>query len=125
MTNLCIWATINSVKLSAQIAELANSYNGPIFHPHCTILGRTNASLKALKTIVKKISDSLTTKYVTPKRIAYSDNIWRSLYIEINEKEIFTTYYNLANMLISREPHKDYLPHISLMYIPLSIEKKN
>jgi hypothetical protein len=61
---------------------------------------------------------------VHPIKVEYTDNIWRALYIELEEKQILTKWHKDICDLLSINYSKDFLPHISLMYNTVSLKEK-
>lgn len=120
----CIWLTFDSPNLMQIIKELAHKYNGPIFQPHCTIIGKTDISLGRMKSAIIDLISNYKPIETHPKKIDYSDNLWRSLYIELQEKQILTKWHAHICNLLSINYDKNYLPHISLMYNSLSLREK-
>ena len=120
----CIWLTFDSSDLSENIFKLAQKYNGPVFQPHCTLLGKTDVPLPRIKSAVIDLMSNYKPIDVHPVRISYSDNLWRSLYIELYEKKTLTKLHKVISDLLSINYYKSFLPHISLMYNTISIREK-
>lgn len=120
----CIWLTFDSSDLAEIIYELAKKYNGPVFQPHCTLLGRTDMALHRIKSAAINLMSVYKPIEVHPKIISYTNNIWRAMYIELQEKQIFTNWHeNICNSL-AINCKKDIFPHISLMYHTISLREK-
>jgi len=120
----CVWLTFDSADLSEIILNLARDYNGPIFQPHCTLIGKTDVSLPRLKLAIIDLNSNFDLSKVHPKEINYSENYWRSLYIELDEKIVLTKWHEYICHSFSIDNDKEYLPHISLMYNSISREEK-
>ena len=120
----CIWLTFDSAVLSEIILKLARKYNGPIFQPHCTLIGKTDVSLPRLKSAIIDLDRNFDLRKVRTKKISFSDNYWRSFYIELDEKMVLTKWHGYICDLLSINRDKDYLPHISFMYNSISREEK-
>ena len=120
----CIWLTFDSSNLSEIIIKLAQKYDGPVFQPHCTLVGKTDVSLLRMKSAIINLMSNYTPIEVHPGKIDYTDNIWRALYIELEEKQILTKWHENVCDLLSINYRKDFLPHISLMYNTVSLKEK-
>ena len=120
----CIWLTFDSSNLSEIIIKLAQKYDGPVFQPHCTLVGKTDVSLIRMKSAIINLMSNYTPIEVHPGKIDYTDNIWRALYIELEEKQILTKWHEHVCDLLSINYRKDFLPHISLMYNSVSLKEK-
>jgi len=122
----CVWLTFNSANLSEIILKLARKYNGPVFQPHCTLLGCTNISLSKIKSALINIDINCDLSEIHPEKISFENKLYRALYIELIEKQILTMRHKDICDLISTKYDENYLPHISLMYNTISFrEKKN
>ena len=120
----CIWLTFNSSDLSEIIMKLALKYNSPVFQPHCTIIGKTDVSLPRIKSAVIDLMSNYKPIDVHPVKISYTDNIWRTLYIELDENKSLNKWHDHICNLLAINCDKEYLPHISLIYNSISLEEK-
>lgn len=120
----CIWLTFDSSDLSEIISKLARKYNGPVFQPHCTLIDKTDISLPRMKSAIINLMNHFNPIEVHPRKIGYTDNVWRALYIELKEKPILTKWHEHICDLLSINSDNDYLPHISLMYNTVSEKEK-
>ena len=120
----CIWLTFDSSNLSKIIIKLAQKYDGPVFQPHCTLICKTDVSLSKIKSTIINLNCDFDLSKIHTKKIVYSDNLWRTLFIEIIEKQLLTGWHNNLCDLLSINPDKDFLPHISLMYNSISVKEK-
>lgn len=120
----CIWLIFDSSDLSEIISKLARKYSGPVFQPHCTIIGKTDISLPSMKSAIINLMNNFEPIEVHPGKIGYTDNIWRTLYIELREKQMLAKWHEYICDLLSISYDKDYLPHISLMYNTVSEKEK-
>ena len=102
----CIWLTFDSSDLSESIFKLAQKYNSPVFQPHCTLIGKTDVPLPRIKSAVNDLMSNYKPIDVHPVRISYSDNLWRSLYIEIYEKKVLTKWHKDISDLLSINYYK-------------------
>lgn len=120
----CIWLTFDVSDLTEIITKLARKYNSPVFLPHCTLVGKTDVSLPKLKSAIINLISKYKPIDVHPEKFGYTDNLWRTLYIELKEKQILTKWHEHICNLLSINYDKDYLPHISLMYNFVSLGEK-
>ncbi|MBU0529380.1 hypothetical protein KKF86_06445, partial [bacterium] len=96
----------------------------PAFQPHCTLLGKTDVSLPRLKSAIINLMNNYKPIEIHPVDFGYSDYLWRTLYIELKEKQILTNWHEHICDLLSINYSKDFLPHISLMYDTVSLREK-
>ena len=120
----CIWLTFDSSDLSESIFKLAQKYNSPVFQPHCTLIGKTDVPLPRIKSAVIDLMSNYKPINVHPVKISFTDNLWRSLYIELYEKKVLTKWHEHICNSLSINYDNDYLPHISLMYNTISVREK-
>ena len=120
----CIWLTFDSTDLPEIILELAQKYNSSVFKPHCTLLGKTDVPLPRLKSAIIDLMNDYKPIEVHPKKIDYTDNIWRALYIELKDKQTLTKWHEHICNSLSINYDNDYLPHISLMYNSVQLREK-
>lgn len=120
----CIWLTFDVSDLTEIITKLARKYNSPVFLPHCTLVGKTDVSLPKLKSAIINLISKYKPIDVHPEKFGYTDNLWRTLYIELKEKPILTKWHEHICDLLSINSDNDYLPHISLMYNTVSEKEK-
>ena len=120
----CIWITFDSPNLTEIIKKLAQKYNSPVFKPHCTLIGKTNIALSKMESAVVNLMNDNILLSVHPERIGSTVNMWRALYIELEEKLILTKWHKHVCDLLSINHETNYLPHISLMYNSISLREK-
>jgi 2'-5' RNA ligase len=113
-----IWLTFsqNDKKyLRKIITNIAKKYHAPEFEPHITIYGLIDIEINLIKKILKKIARNNKSFITTKTKILQSNNLWKTIYIELeNQKEFTKIYQNL----------KEFNPHISLVYKILSSTEK-
>ena len=96
----CIWLKFDSANLSEIILNLARKYNGPVFQPHCTLIGKTDVSLPRLKLAIVNLISNYKPIEVHPRKINYTDSLWRALYIELDEKKVLSKWHDhICNLL--------------------------
>ncbi len=120
----CIWLTIKSPDLSKIIFSLSQKYGVPIFQPHCTLLGRTEISIVELKSAIVNLVTNHKFPILHPTEICSSNDYWRALYIELNEKQLITSWHKYICSLLAIKEDDHFLPHISLMYNHLPMAEK-
>lgn len=120
----CIWLTFDSPDLMEIIIKLAQKYDGPVFLPHCTLVGKIDSSLQRMESAIINLMSNYKSITVHPLDLAYSDYLWRSLYFELKEKQILTYWHGYLCDLLSIHEDTKYLPHISLMYNDLPLSEK-
>ena len=112
----CIWLTFDSALLESIIHDLSETYNTPIFQPHCTIIGRTNISLVQLKAAIIGVVNGEDIQNIRVGGVGYRDEFFMSYYLEIKEKQTLTKLHQNFAYILELEEDTDYFPHISLMY---------
>ncbi len=120
----CIWLTFNYSDLSEIIFRLAQKYNSPVFQPHCTLIGKTDAPLPIMKSALINLLSKHKLFEVHPAKICYSDYLYQALYIELKENQILTKWHKHICNLLTINRDIDYFPHISLMYNSVSLREK-
>ncbi len=120
----CIWLTIDAPDLAEIIIRLSQKYGGPIFNPHCTLVGSTDLPIVKLKSAIINLVVNHQLSELHPLTISYSDNLWRALFIELKEKQKLTDWHKYICGLLAIKEATEYFPHISLMYNNLSISEK-
>jgi hypothetical protein len=111
----CIWLTFNSRELENLIVELSNKFDSPIFQPHCTLLGKTSISPIKLKSAILSLT-KFDIKMITFSKVGYSQDYWRSYYLEIAEKKIVKKMHETIIDNLDLNVDINFFPHISLMY---------
>jgi 2'-5' RNA ligase len=122
-----IWLTFsqNDKKyLRKIIRDTSKRYDSPVFEPHITIYGLIDIEINLIKKIIKKISAN-NKSFITKKiKILQSNNLWKTIYIELeNQKEFTKIYQNLKECFEQIEKY-EFSPHISLVYKILSTTEK-
>jgi 2'-5' RNA ligase len=117
-----IWLTPSKedeAYFSSVIQELADEYDASVFYPHCTLYSPvTDFSLA--QSILEKIV--LNPIQVTPIGISQSDNIWKTVFIEL-ELSVELQFLKREIESIFLLPYS-FSPHISLIYKELADEEK-
>ena len=122
---LCVWLTFDSRRLESIILRLSEQFAGPIFQPHCTIIGKTDVALVRLKSAVINTAEQLNIREVHIDKIGFSDEFWESYYLELAEDQVIIRLHNKLTEFLGIDQKSDYFPHISLMYNSINeIEKR-
>ncbi|HIA99465.1 MAG TPA: hypothetical protein EYO30_05690 [Gemmatimonadetes bacterium] len=120
--NYSIWllpSETDKLYLSQTIQPLGKKYDAPVFDPHCTLFSPITDPESA-----KTIIDQLNFKpfEVTMSGLNQSDNIWKTLFIELENNAQMTILNQLFSQTIDFE--YDFQPHISLIYKELNMNTK-
>ena len=69
--------------LSRIIANLSCKFNSPEFLPHITIYGLVDVCLSLIEDAITNAISNLNSFIVKKSEINYSDNIWKTIFINI------------------------------------------
>ncbi len=106
------------------INKLASENQAPVFSPHMTLLSPVDLNENELHSVLSNVSKEFEPLYVTLAGINHSPNIWKTVFVELEESlELITLQQQIASQLSSTPPY-EFLPHISLIYKDLPQEKK-
>ncbi len=106
------------------INELASEHQAPVFSPHMTLLSPVDLNENELHSVFSNVSKEFEPLNVTLAGINHSPNIWKTVFVELEESlELITLQQQIASQL-SSTPLYEFLPHISLIYKDLPQEKK-
>ena len=98
------------------IKDLAAQYNSPFFMPHLTVYGLVDINLETLDNLIlesiKDIKPFLVEKY----SISYSDDFWKTLFIEIKQNLHLNRVNEKLKNGLSKFSNYEFLPHISVIY---------
>ncbi len=114
----------DSKYLSHIIEKLSKKYKAPQFQPHITVYGVIDTSLSIIEKAVKDSVVGLTEFKVKKKSLHYSDNIWKSLYINLDYNTQLDKINNLLTAKLSQYGNYDFEPHISLIYKKMDNDEK-
>lgn len=107
------------------ISELAERYDSPKFIPHITTYGLIDIDLEKLKRFVDNSIKNISSFDVPTKNLAYTDNIWKTLFINIQMNSNLENIFQNLQKQLGSVSHYEYLPHVSLIYkIMPEAEKK-
>jgi len=114
-----IWLLPNEkdeLYLKETIDSLSLKFNSPRFLPHITIYGLLNLDYIIIEKAIKNSIHSIKPFIVTKLGIKQSNDIWKTLFIDIKmnrELEVINKNLNLAFSKLSKYK---FFPHISLIY---------
>ena len=98
------------------IKNLSQRYGVTEFPCHITVYGLVNAELEVVEEAVKTSISNLKPFIVRKSGIEYSDDIWKSLFINIElTAELRLINKKLTQKLVHYDKY-EFLPHISLIY---------
>jgi len=110
--------------LSRIITNLSRKFNSPTFLPHVTIYGLVDAHLSIIEDAITNAISNLNSFTVKKLEINYSDNIWKTIFINIvTNQELESINEKLAQKL-DQYANYEFLPHISLMYKKIAKSEK-
>ena len=106
------------------INELSKKYNSVSFEPHITACRLVNIELDKISRICENISARFKPFNVEFLNISYSDDLWKTLFVNLKTSTIMNEIYdNLRNELQNIEKYV-FEPHISLIYKNMSTSDK-
>lgn len=124
---ISLWLTLadeDAAYLQEIIKELAHEFQAPVFSPHCTLLSSVDLYKKELHSVLSNVSIEIAPIYVTMSGLNYSNNIWKTVFIELEKSpEIIQIQQRITNHF-SPVPPYEFLPHISLIYKEMTVELK-
>ena len=110
--------------LSKIINDLSKKYHAPTFFPHITIYGIVDVSLYKVNQSIKKSIEGIKTIIVKTKKVDFSDDFWKTVFIEIkNNNEMNLIHKRLSQQLMTFNDY-NFSPHISLIYKKLVKSEK-
>tara|TARA_A100000164_G_scaffold382166_1_gene439638 strand:- start:18539 stop:19009 length:471 start_codon:yes stop_codon:yes gene_type:complete len=110
--------------LNGIISQLSQDYDSDYFSPHITLYSPLCGLSKYIEENIGELSKNLLPVDVTVKKIGYTNNIWKTLFVDV---EISPELTDIQSTLLNYIPNKkiyQFLPHISLIYKKLSLEQK-
>jgi len=106
------------------IGNLAKKYNSSSFIPHITAYGLLDIDLKILDKEIFKTIQGVNSFSVDVTTINFSNNFWKSFFIEILPNKHFTKINNSLTKKLSQFSKYSFSPHISLLYKHLEQSQK-
>lgn len=98
------------------INDLAKKYDAPSFIPHITAYGLLNIDLKTLDDEILESIQGVKSFSVETNTINFSDNLWKTLFVEILPNKHLVKINNNLTKNLSQFSKYEFLPHISLLY---------
>jgi hypothetical protein len=106
------------------IKDLAKKYNAPSFIPHITAYGLLDIDLKTLDDEVFDAIQEIKPFNVTTNTINFSDNFWKTFFVELLPNKHFVKINNNLTKNLSHFTTYEFLPHVSLLYKNLTSNEK-
>ena len=98
------------------IKDLAKKHHTPAFIPHITAYGLLDIDLKTLDEKLLEIIQEVKPFTVEKNTIDFSDNFWKTLFVEILPNMHFVKIKNNLIQQFSQLTKYEFLPHVSLLY---------
>ena len=114
----------DSKYLSNILDKLSKKYEAPQFQPHVTVYGVVDTTLPIVEKVVKDIIVGLKEFKVKKNGLHYLDNIWKSLYIDLDYDADLAKINKLLSAKLSQYGNYDFEPHISLIYKKMDNDEK-
>lgn len=108
--------------LARVIAGLAAGYGGPVFAPHVTLAGVTEAEPDAVAGVLAEVTAGVAPFEVTLTGVGWEPVFFRSLYLRAEPSARLTALREAARRALRLEPTPD--PHLSLLYADLDEDRK-
>jgi len=123
-----VWMTPEEPDLTLlhkRIKEFASTHNTPSFAPHVTLIGDLAGDEAELILLLKKIATHFTNHTLKVAEIKAEDLFFKSLYLDLSSTpELNNQQMLLAQNLPASQAPREFLPHISMAYGPISPEIK-
>lgn len=109
-------------RLARAVAGLAAGYGGPVFAPHVTLAGVTEAEPDAVAGVLAEVTAGVAPFEVTLTGVGWEPVFFRSLYLRAEPSARLTALREAARRALRLEPTPD--PHLSLLYADLDEDRK-
>ncbi len=122
-----IWFTFqkdDEYQIQDLINKLSKKYNSNSFKPHITAYGLLSIGLDKISKVCQDISDEFKPFDVQFLNISYSDDFWKTFFVNLKPNKIMTEIYNKFSEKIEEIENYVFEPHISLIYNKMSIDEK-
>jgi 2'-5' RNA ligase len=106
------------------IKNLGRRYNSPIFLPHITVYGLVKTDFVTIENAVLESIKNIQPFEVEKIKIGYSDDFWKTLFIELNYITALNAVNRKLENLLSTYAKYDFFPHVSLLYKIMKEEEK-
>jgi 2'-5' RNA ligase len=110
-------------RLARVIADLAAGHGGPVFAPHVTLAGVTEAAPDAVAGVLARLADGVPPFELTLTGTGHEPVFFRSLYLRAGPSARLTALHEAAVQALGLEPEA-YRPHLSLLYADLDEDRK-
>jgi 2'-5' RNA ligase len=110
-------------RLAAVIADLAARQGGPVFAPHVTLAGVTEAEPDAVAGVLAGVAAGVAPFEVRLTGTGYEPVFFRSLYLRAAPSSRLTALHEAAERALGLEL-EPYRPHLSLLYADLPPDRK-
>jgi hypothetical protein len=110
-------------RLAAVIADLAAGCGGPVFAPHVTLAGVTEAEPDAMAGLLARVTAGVAPFEVRLTGTGHEPVFFRALYLRAEPSVRLTALHEAAQRALELEP-APYLPHLSLLYADLDEDRK-
>ena len=106
------------------INKLASVYRAPVFSPHMTLLSLVDLNPKELQSVLTNVAQEITPLFVTMSGLNHTNNIWKTVFIELEEAPELIALQQRVVTQLSTAPPYEYLPHLSLIYKEMSTAQR-
>ena len=114
----------DSIYLEQIIKELATRYHSPFFIPHMTVYGLVNTNLETIDNLILESIKDVKPFLVEKNSIDYSDDFWKTLFIEIKQNLYLNRINEKLTNGLSKFSNYEFSPHISVIYKKMNDNKK-
>lgn len=111
-------------KISEIMHGLAAEYNGPVFEPHITLLGKITSAKDGLEKATQELAGLIPCMSVENTGISATQQYFKSLFLDISQSETLHQAFILAAQRFEYEKSYDFTPHLSLLYGNQTAEEK-
>ena len=106
------------------INKLSKKYNSDSFKPHITVYGLVDIELDKISKICQNISTEFQSFDVQFSNILYSDDFWKTLFVNLKSNRIMIEIFENFCKNIKKPENYIFEPHISLIYKKMPNDKK-
>jgi len=106
------------------IKDLAKQHNSPFFIPHITVYGLVNTNLETIDNLILESIKGVKPFLVEKNSIGYSDDFWKTLFIEIKQNLYLNSINEKLTNGLSKFSNYEFSPHISVIYKKMNDNKK-
>ena len=106
------------------IKDLATQYNSPFFIPHITAYGLVNTNLETIDNLILESIKGVKPFLVEKNSIGYSDDFWKTLFIEIKQNLYLNSINEKLTNGLSKFSNYEFSPHVSIIYKKMNENEK-